>query len=151
VLTAAPEVHHLAPTPQPVPEQLVHVLSATRDRGDGSYRLAVEVHPAELGRVRLDVHVDGGTVHVSLHADHAATSALLEQSLDQLRAALESAGVSAGQLSLGDRGAGRDTGTERGRRSGGTGGTEVAPVSTVEATAPVTRPLLGDRALDVLL
>ncbi|MFM7537324.1 MAG: flagellar hook-length control protein FliK [Acidimicrobiales bacterium] len=149
-LVSAAEVHQVAPTPAPVPEQLVDVVAPLRDRGDGSYRLAVDVHPGELGRVRLDVQVDAGTVHINLRADQPATARLLEGSLDQLRQALESSGVATGQLSLSDGGRQQPGGTERGRGSRRNGNDD-DPVGVPLTTAPAHRPGSVERALDVLL
>jgi hypothetical protein len=149
-LVSAAEVHHVAPTPAPVPEQLVDVVAPLRDRGDGSYRLAVDVHPGELGRVRLDVQVEAGTVHISLRAEQPSTARLLEGSLDQLRQALESSGVATGQLSLSDGGRQQPGGPDRGRGAR-RGGPDDDPIAAPLATTPTLRPVSVERALDVLL
>jgi hypothetical protein len=87
-----------------VTDQLVDVIRPLRHDGHGRYDLRVDLHPADLGRVRLDVTFEAGVVHVTLHADQGATNQLLQQSLGDLRQALEQAGVATGQLAMGAEG-----------------------------------------------
>jgi flagellar hook-length control protein FliK len=112
-----------APTPPPastaVNDQLVAVLRPLRHKINGHYDLSVELHPAELGQVRLDVSYDGSAVHVTMHAENAATSQLLQEHLAELRSSLEQAGVNAGSLSMADgRGARPDQQAHASRSAG---------------------------------
>lgn len=90
--------------------QVARIVRPLRLGHDGAYELALDLTPAELGRVRIDVELRGATIHLSLRADNPATRELLQSSLDQLRSELEAAGLSAGQLDVGGRSAsGRGT------------------------------------------
>lgn len=87
--------------------QLVDAVAPLRHRGDGSYDLTLELHPAELGAVRVRAVFENGTIQLHLQADHPATRDLLQGSLAGLRTALDDAGLSTGQLSVATQ-AGRD-------------------------------------------
>lgn len=81
--------------------QLVNAVAPLRHRGDGSYDLTLELHPAELGAVRVRAVFENGTIQLHLQADHPATRDLLQGSLAGLRTALDEAGLSTGQVSVG--------------------------------------------------
>ena len=51
--------------------------------------------------MHVELHLDGSTVNVSLHADGDATRDMLRQNLDQLRQQLESGGLSTGRFDVG--------------------------------------------------
>lgn len=89
--TAAPMAH----------VQLVDAVAPLRHRGDGSYDLTLELHPAELGAVRVRAVFENGTIQLHLQADHPATRDLLQGSLAGLRTALDEAGLHTGQVSVG--------------------------------------------------
>lgn len=125
-LGAAATVHHqpnvhatdAPPTtspvdPMPVIEQLVEVLEPLRVAPEGRSEVSLELRPAELGIVRVEVRVENGIVHLHMHADQDGTADLLRQSAPDLRAALEQAGLSAGSLAVGTGGA---DGQNQGRR-----------------------------------
>jgi flagellar hook-length control protein FliK len=136
--------------------QLVSVVAPLRTQPDGSYRLTVDLHPAELGRVQLEVHVEHGVVNVHLQADHASTSALLRDGLHDLRDRLQAAGVRAGGVVVDqgdgstardDHGLDRETGRDAGAEL--TGATDGA-AATVEQSAP-TSTQSPDALVDVRL
>jgi flagellar hook-length control protein FliK len=70
-------------------------------RGDGTHRLTLRLHPADLGEVKVILTVKDNTVDVTLSAGPAAREALREGS-PQLRALLELAGATTGQLVVRD-------------------------------------------------
>jgi flagellar hook-length control protein FliK len=70
-------------------------------RGDGSHRMTLRLHPADLGEVKVILTVKDNTVDVTLSAGPAAREALREGS-PQLRALLELAGATTGQLVVRD-------------------------------------------------
>lgn len=78
---------------------------------DGAYELTLDLTPAELGRVRIDVELRGATINLTLRADNPAAREALNASLNQLRSELESAGLDAGQLDVGGQGAGEHDAT----------------------------------------
>ena len=93
----------------PVVDQVVSVVEPLHHRGDGHHELTLDLRPAELGPIRVEVSIDQGTVHLSLHADEASPGTLLHQAMPELRAALEEAGLVTGRLGVGpgDREGGR--------------------------------------------
>ena len=150
---AAPSAGPPAPLdPGPPTSQLASAVAALRRRGDGEYVATLDLHPAELGRVRVEVEVRAGQVNVQVSAEHAGTRSLLQTGLDDLRAALQQGGLDAGQLDVSQQGWGgpeQDPGTPSGH-DGPTG------TATEEAADPVVRPVTVplttiDAGLDVRL
>jgi flagellar hook-length control protein FliK len=92
--------------PESVAAQLATVLSPAARQADGSYQVTIHLQPEDLGAVRVDLHLEAGTVNVSLHAEGDATRDMLRQNLGQLRQQLADSGLSTGQFDV----------------SGGTGG-----------------------------
>lgn len=88
--TAAPLAH----------SQLVDAVAPLRHRGDGNYDLTLELHPGELGTVRVRAVLENGTIQLHLQADSPATRDLLQGSLAGLRNALDDVGLNSGQLSV---------------------------------------------------
>ena len=112
----------VAPPPAPVADahvQVARVVRPLRLSTDGAYELALDLTPAELGRVRIDVELRGSTISLSLRADNPATRELLAGSMNQLRSELESAGLHAGHLDVGGRGTDGRGAPGQERRPGG--------------------------------
>lgn len=102
-----------APAPAPsLPDQLVEVIGPLRQAPDGTHRVSVQLRPDELGEVLVDVRVRGTEVNLSIRADLAGTAELLRDALGELRAELEAAGFSSGDLDVGSQ-AGRGTPDDR--------------------------------------
>jgi len=85
----------------PVPAQLQPSLARLMSRGDGTHRMSLRLHPAELGEVRLTVTVKDGAVDVALAAGPEAQDALRDGSA-QLRSMLGSTGHTLGRLVVQD-------------------------------------------------
>ena len=92
-----------APAPDPH-VQIARIVRPLRLGDDGAYELALDLTPAELGRVRIDVELRGSTINLHLRSDNPATRELLQASLEQLRTELEAAGLQSGSLDVGGRG-----------------------------------------------
>jgi flagellar hook-length control protein FliK len=103
----APEVTTTTtPAPEtPVADQLGEALGRAEllHLPDGDHRLQVDLHPAELGAVGVDVTVHHDRVHVVLRPEHPAAAELLGQSLADLRRQLHEAGIGLADLRLGER------------------------------------------------
>jgi flagellar hook-length control protein FliK len=138
---------------------LVDAARATLRRGEpGSLR--VELHPAELGGVRVEVRLDGGSVRVDLRPETAIGAERLSTQLAELRRGLERVGVPLERVELHqatDDAAGRSTGGGRGRdgerpdpSTPGTAG-RVAPRRSRPDHTPGARPPMhpGRVALDL--
>jgi hypothetical protein len=90
------------PTPsKPVLDQVLPAVPRVVQRGDGTTRLSLKLHPADLGEVHVTVTVKDGVVDVTLAAGHEARQAMGEAG-DRLRALLSSGGHTAGQVLLRD-------------------------------------------------
>ena len=87
--------------PEPVATQLATVLAPAARQPDGSYQVNIRLQPEELGLVHVELHLEGSTVNVSLHADGDATRDMLRQNLGQLRQQLASGGLTAGRFDVG--------------------------------------------------
>jgi len=85
---------------EPVPAQLATVLGPAAHQADGSYQVTIRLQPEDLGVVRVDLHLEAGTVNVSLHAEGDATRDMLRQNLGQLRQQLADAGLSTGRFDV---------------------------------------------------
>jgi flagellar hook-length control protein FliK len=84
-----------------VASQLATVLVPAAHQPDGSYQVTIHLQPEDLGAVHVELHLEGSTINVSLHADGDATRDMLRQNLDQLRQQLESGGLSTGRFDVG--------------------------------------------------
>jgi hypothetical protein len=89
------------PTGSPVLHQVLTEVPRLVSRGDGTHRITLRLHPADLGELRLTVTVKDGAVDVTLAAGRAAREALRDGS-SQLRSLLELTGHTAGQLVIRD-------------------------------------------------
>lgn len=72
--------------------------------------MTLDLHPADLGRVRLEIRVEGALVHVAMSAERQTTSDLLRQTMPEFRRSLGAAGLTPGNIALGaDASSGRDS------------------------------------------
>jgi flagellar hook-length control protein FliK len=105
---------------------LATVLGPAVHQADGSYQVSIHLQPEDLGVVHVELHMEAGTVNVSLHADGDATRDLLRQNLDQLRQQLTSTGLTTGRFDV-------------------SGGTDGGPTSgQQQARAPLGSPAHDD-------
>lgn len=144
-LTPAPvtgQVHAALHSPTFAPELAasVSLLAA-----DGVQHAELQLNPADMGPVAVQIIVDGAQAQVSFHAVQAETRQALEQSLPDLAAALQGQGLTLSgggvfQQSPRDAQGGSDdrgSGSRTAGRTGGAGGPITAAGST--ATASVRR------------
>jgi flagellar hook-length control protein FliK len=146
---------------QPPHTQIVSAVTPLRQEGDGSYTLSLELHPAELGRVHVEVHMNGGELSLHIRAENQDAGNLLRHSLSDLRRELQAAGVGVGDLEVGVDGqssrhgpttpgmsnGGGDRRSNGGQGSGrGRGGEQSAPANRRDTVSQST-----DSALDLRL
>ena len=144
--------HRPAPAADPH-VQVARIVRPLRLGDDGTYELALDLTPAELGRVRIDVEMRGGTISLSLRADNPATRQLLQTSLDQLRSELEAAGLHAGHLDVNSSGADSRGAAARHQAESTLLRTAEAPVADTPAPSEPTTASespAGDTGVDVL-
>jgi flagellar hook-length control protein FliK len=87
----------------PITDQVFDQVTRLVSRGDGTHRITLRLHPADLGEVKVVLTVKNGTVDVTLSAGAAAREALREGS-PQLRSLLELTGATTGQVVVRDLG-----------------------------------------------
>jgi hypothetical protein len=113
-------------------EQLANVVRPLRQLPDGSHRIALQLRPAELGVVHLEVAFEDGRLSLRAVAENLATREVLAAALPELRAELSKSGIDLGSLDVGDQTFGADAG------DGGTHA-QPTPVDGVPA-APTASP-----------
>ncbi len=69
--------------------------------------LDIQLHPAELGSIRIFLRWESGQVHLQVQASEAATGQLLQNQLSDLRQNLMNQGVNCGSLQMGQGGEGQ--------------------------------------------
>ena len=79
----------------PPAQQVLAVLSPILSTANGTHRISLELHPAELGSIQATITVSGSQVIVELHADNAATRQAIGSALPDLRHQLGSGGQQA--------------------------------------------------------
>jgi flagellar hook-length control protein FliK len=90
--------------PQPsVPTQIAGLVAPLRTAADGNYTVSLQLHPAELGPVSVQVSVDQGVLSVQMYADHPQAHDALRASLSDLRGQLQAAGIQTGTVDVGVR------------------------------------------------
>ncbi|MCE4554863.1 flagellar hook-length control protein FliK [Pelomonas cellulosilytica] len=115
---------------------------------DGVQHAELQLNPAEMGPVAVQITVDGSQAQVSFHAAHAETRQVLEQSLPDLAAALQGQGLTlsgGGVFQQARRDAdgmrqGADD-NKTGTRSGGGGGDRLG--ATASIGTPAARRTVG--------
>jgi hypothetical protein len=124
-------------------QQVVRAVVPLRRLADGTHNMVLELHPAELGAVRVELSLDRGVVHLGLHADLEGTGQLLRAALPELRSQLDAAGLVSGRVAVdgGPAGRGGDgqpswrTEPDRARRRGPADDEVEDPVATAYSTA----------------
>ena len=89
----------------PVWEQISNVLrEQVSSRNRELKELDIQLHPADLGRIRIGLRWENGQVHLQVHASEAATGQILQNQLTELRNTLTNQGVNCGMLQMGQQG-----------------------------------------------
>ncbi|EHQ91593.1 flagellar hook-length control protein FliK [Desulfosporosinus youngiae] len=92
----------------PVWEQIsVVVREQIMSRQQALKELDIQLHPEDLGKIRILLRWESGQVHLQVQASEAATGQLLQNQLADLRQNLMSQGVNCGSLQMGQEGEGR--------------------------------------------
>lgn len=139
------------PAPAPPPHaQIVAVVAPLRRRPDGIYRLGLQLEPEQLGRVRVDVELGAGEVHLRLHADDHAAQALRD-ALPELRSSLQAAGLRPGALDVDGGGAGPFAEHHAERGQAPRSREDARPLSEPAPPVVPSSPPPGSGALDVHL
>jgi flagellar hook-length control protein FliK len=127
--------------PMPAVQQVaVHLNRAVVE---GEDRLRIQLRPAELGRIDVQLHIADGRVSAHITADNASTLDLLQKDARGLEKALQDAGLQtdSGSLSFNLRDEGRQAHDNPGARHSGsaTRFTLDTPTDTPDDDLPATR------------
>ena len=139
-----------APTAAAPHVQVVEAVGHLR-HVDGTHEVTLELHPAELGPVKVTMTVEGSNVTLHLSAQNGATDDLLRRHLPDLQASLAEAGLNATSVDVG--------GSAPQRQPLGDGDGEATPTGAASAPTadrtpehPATaRTTSSSARLDVLL
>jgi len=89
----------------PVWEQISTVIREQVMNGSQDLKqLNIQLHPADLGKIQIDLRWENGQVHLQVQASQTATGQLLQNQLPDLRQALINHGVNCGMLQMGQGG-----------------------------------------------
>ena len=89
----------------PVWEQIsTAIREQVMNRSQDLKQLDIQLHPADLGKIQIDLHWENGQLHLQVHASQATTGQLLQNQLPDLRQALANQGVNCGMLQMGQGG-----------------------------------------------
>lgn len=92
----------------PLWEQITTVLrEQVMSKQQALKELDIQLHPAELGNIRIFLRWESGQVHLQVQASEAATGQLLQNQLSDLRQNLIDQGVNCGSLQMGQGGDGQ--------------------------------------------
>jgi flagellar hook-length control protein FliK len=116
-------------------------------RGDGSYHVAVRLHPEELGAVDVDVELRGGEINLRLRTETVAGRDAIRLALPMLRSELEAAGVQTGTFDLGDQPSGQLP--QQQQQGSGSSSPAFTTAALDEVPVPDTDPEADPAALDV--
>jgi hypothetical protein len=139
------------PTP-PADQVAVQIGRAVQQ---GQDHLSLELHPADLGRISVDLQLGSDQRVVAvIHADHHDTLQLLQRDSHTLQRALQDAGLrtDSGSLSFNLRGDGGSSQQQPFAQSSGSARPIALrmPAAATEAAARLVRPLrYGDSGIDI--
>ncbi|MDH3585136.1 MAG: flagellar hook-length control protein FliK, partial [Phycisphaerae bacterium] len=106
----APDLAETQVESQRVAEQALKGLRSVMGRRGGNVTL--QLHPRELGSLRIQVQMEAGVVRAQFIAANDSSQSLLQQQLGTLRAALQAQGLVVDQLSVQSSGLAQDSGAD---------------------------------------
>jgi flagellar hook-length control protein FliK len=83
----------------PVAQQIIDKIEEAVQQGRTSLRM--QLNPKDLGMIDIRLVSQGHSVSITLIAEHAGTSQLLEKQMEQLRANLADAGINLANVNVG--------------------------------------------------
>ncbi len=121
-------------------------LSAQIERG--SWRVEMDLHPASMGRIEVQLEMKNGELEANFLSSNAATRELLNDSMPRLREMFEQFGMNSAYLGLGSSNQGQSDGNSPSEQSGSQAGDDGEKKSIAQETA---RKPVSDDGLDVLV
>ncbi|WP_172408258.1 flagellar hook-length control protein FliK [Desulfosporosinus sp. FKA] len=104
-------------------------------------QLDIQLQPADLGKIQIDLRWENGQVHLQVQASQAATGQLLQNQLPDLRQALANQGINCGMMQM-------SLGGDRQQNSQGQESTQSQQRSTTTAEDEELAPILNIPSLD---
>jgi flagellar hook-length control protein FliK len=120
-----------------VVDQVMNAVPKMLQRGDGTSRLTLRLHPADLGEVHVTVAVKGDSCNVTLAADERARAALGAGS-ERLRSLLAGLGHTSGEVVVRELAAGAGSVSSQPGQTGGQGAGQQPPSSDPSLTGDLT-------------
>ncbi|MBI5258728.1 MAG: flagellar hook-length control protein FliK, partial [Burkholderiales bacterium] len=105
---------------------------------DGIQHARIELNPAEMGPISVQIVLDGSAAKVDFHAEAALTRQAIESSLPSLAGALRDAGLTLAGGGVFQQPAGQQNGQHNGAQGGQGGGSARGPRDAGEADAGTT-------------
>ncbi|MGX7681059.1 flagellar hook-length control protein FliK [Jatrophihabitans sp. DSM 45814] len=84
----------------PMTQQLSAPVLEMRARGDGVHRLLLDLHPADLGQVTVELRLHGGDMSISIAGGNDAAREAIRSALPELRGDLAAVGLAGAGISL---------------------------------------------------
>ena len=112
-------------------QQVARVVRPLRQLADGSHRIALQLRPAELGSVHIEVALEDGRLSMRAVTDTVAARDALVAALPELRGELTRSGIDLGSLDVGEETASGDS------QAGQSGRGESADQADTDGSAPV--------------
>lgn len=115
-------------------------LGATLRRGERVQTLSIQLHPAELGAIKVEARLVDGVTHVAFTADSSVATERLASTMSDLRHQLTRAGVDVGDLDLSGHGrepGDRGSAVPHGRLLADAARTRTDAASPVESPKPI--------------
>jgi flagellar hook-length control protein FliK len=114
----------------------------------GSWRVEMDLHPASMGRIEVQLEMKNGELEANFLSSNAATRELLNDSMPRLREMFEQFGMNSAYLGLGSSNQGQSDGNSPPRQSGPQADDDGDEKSIAQETA---RKPVSDDGLDVLV
>ena len=114
----------------------------------GSWRVEMDLHPASMGRIEVQLEMKNGELEANFLSSNAATRELLNDSMPRLREMFEQFGMNSAYLGLGSSNQGQSDGNSPPRQSGPQADVDGDEKSIAQETA---RKPVSDDGLDVLV
>lgn len=114
----------------------------------GSWRVEMDLHPASMGRIEVQLEMKNGELEANFLSSNAATRELLNDSMPRLREMFAQFGMNSAYLGLGSSNQGQSDGNSPPRQSGPQADVDGDEKSIAQETA---RKPVSDDGLDVLV
>lgn len=126
------------------------VVMLVQNKAGGPLQTAeLRLDPPELGPLRITINLNDNVAHAVFATSHASVRSAIENALPQLQQQLAQAGISLGQTSVNDQGAGQQQPSSEAFQAVGRESRGDTVSTAAAASTPVARP--GPRSPDALV